>query len=258
MTLDDASLARLRRDHTRASAMREGCLDANTLGRAAHGELTADERGPVVDHLASCADCAEELQLIAPLVGWAERSAAPFGRHVDEPATPAWLYAAAAVLALACAGLLFWNTGLRRERAELMARLEAPPPVEVPATPPSAPAVAHANVAIVDLQPDALRGSASERAAASVPAEAELVTLILNSDAQGSGEYAIDILDATGRSVWRANAVTKSRFNTFTIALSPRLLGAGTYRLLIIHAGMSGPETVGSYPLRIEPGAATR
>lgn len=46
----------------------EGCPESDLLVRAAAGELTPNEREPLVDHLLTCADCAEEYRLARELV----------------------------------------------------------------------------------------------------------------------------------------------------------------------------------------------
>lgn len=203
-------------------------------------------------------------------------------------AVPAWQYAMAAALLLAigtAGALAMWNVALQRENRELTGRVAVAPrgtdvPVSPSTAPPVQPAVApdgrsspaapppagvprdvaaltepQVNVPIVDLQPDALRGAAdSQRAVARVSADAALVTLILNSDIrQSSGVYALDVIDAQGRSIWRSETLEKTSYNTFTIALSPRGLGAGIYRLELSRLTGTRRTSLESYGLRIEP-----
>lgn len=270
MTLDDSALKSLRSRETRASATRSGCLSAETLARAASGGLGLGERAGVADHLAACADCAEELRLIEPFGAWAERSAAALGRSSGTArlgpgrvwVRPFWQFVSAAALLIVCGALAMWNVALHRENRELQARAAIPARATDVALAPQdavrdtvAYSRPHVNVPIVDLQPDALRGAAdSGKATASVSEEAELVTLILNSDSrESSGVYTLNVLDAQGRSIWKSEALEKTPYQTFTIALSPRALGAGVYRLELSHSAGDRRKPLETYSLRIEP-----
>lgn len=231
---------------------RDGCLPADTLGRAARGELGPLERGRVADHLASCGDCAEELKLIAPLGAWAERSVATLGRS-PSPAfagawLPAWQLATAALLVVA-GGLLLWNMALQRENRELVARAV---PAAAPAPATAAAPELYANSVIVDLQTDALR-SGRAAAAGAVPATAALVTVILNSELRNTSHgYRLDLVDATGRSLWQSDALHLTPFGTFTLSFAPAAFGPGQYRLEISRQSGERQETVETYALRIE------
>jgi hypothetical protein len=231
---------------------RDGCLPADTLGRAARGELGLLERGRVADHLASCIDCAEELKLIEPLGAWAERSAEALGRSPAPSFAgawrPAWQLATAALL-VAAGGLLLWNLALQRENRELLARA-IPAPAAAPAT--AAAPELYANSVIVDLQTDALR-SGRAAAAGAVPATAGLVTVILNSELRDtSRDYRLDLVDAGGRSLWQSEALRLTPFGTFTLSFSPAAFGPGQYRLEISRQSGGRQEIVETYALRIE------
>lgn len=235
---------------------RDGCLPADTLGRAARGELGLFERGRVADHLASCPDCAEELKLIEPFGAWAERSAKALGRSPAPSVAggwrPAWQLATAALL-IAAGGLLLWNLTLQRENRELLAR--ATPARAAAAAPSPATAAApelHPNSLIVDLQTDALR-SGRAAAAVAVPATAGLVTVILNSELRDTGrDYRLDLVDANGRSRWQTDALRLTPFGTFTLSFSPAVFGPGEYHLQIWRQSGERHQIVETYALRIE------
>lgn len=239
-----------------SSKARDGCLPADTLGRAARGELGLLERGRVADHLASCGDCAEELKLIEPLGAWAERSAEALGRPAVAAFTgswrPAWQWAAAALLVVA-GGLLLWNLALQRENRELLARATpAPAAATAPAPSTAAPPELYANSVIVDLQTDALR-SGRGAAAGAVPATAGLVTVILNSELRDSSPaYRLDLVHADGRLLWQSDALRLTPFGTFTLSFSPAAFGPGQYRLEISRPSGGRQEIVETYALRIE------
>jgi hypothetical protein len=240
---------------------RDGCLSADTLAMAARGELPPAERDRVADHLAACADCAEELQLIQPLEAWSERTAAAYGRApvpVPEPWRwlPVWQLAAT-VLLLASVGVLIWNFRLRQSNDELMARASVPPSVPAAAPPATEPLIrADVNVPIVDLQTDVFR-SGTGGLVPTVPASASLATLILATDLRdASGVYQLSIVDANARTVWESAALKMTEFNTFTVAVSPRDLGAGLYRLELARPASAGALHV--YQLRIAPEATAR
>jgi hypothetical protein len=68
------------------------CLSAETMVRAATGEVSEEERGRVADHLVTCSDCSWEFRLVQALKPWAEEagqalaaSAEP-GLHSDSTA----------------------------------------------------------------------------------------------------------------------------------------------------------------------------
>ena len=260
MTLDEARLKALRQQDTRR-ASREGCLSADLLAMAADNTLPSSERARVADHLAACADCAEELQLIRPLQAWSERTAETYGRAPRPSADRGplvWVWQLASlILVVAVGALLAWNVALRQDNLELVAdRNIAPAPVPV-TTAPAVPAMQTAvNVPIIDLQTDAFR-SGTGGAVPAAPADALLATLILATDLRdASGAYRLAVVDAGGRTVWQSDALTMTEFNTFTVAVSPRELGAGLFRLELSRPGATRPLHV--YQLRIAPKGAAK
>jgi Putative zinc-finger len=88
---------------------RQACPPPEALGAAAAGALPDAEREAVIEHVARCRECAEEVRLVAPLGPWAEAAAAqlqPRAVPVAAPARawwrpwPVWAAAAVALLAL--------------------------------------------------------------------------------------------------------------------------------------------------------------
>jgi hypothetical protein len=109
-----------------------GCPPAETLARAMAGALPRDEAEAMADHLAECADCAEDAQALRNLESWAERAtledASP-GRHTREIARSHWtsqrLAAVAATLLVATAGLAVGLWRVRAQGLEAQAALQA-------------------------------------------------------------------------------------------------------------------------------------
>lgn len=236
---------------------REGCLPADTIAQAARNELASSDRARVAEHLAACADCAEELELIRPLQAWAERTAGAYG-HVTRPAAGgSWMWAwqlSSITLAVAVGAMLVWNLALRRDRTELMARVAAgPQPAIVVTAPPPSTIRGDVNVPILDLHSDALRSGGAPATIGSVSTDVGLVTLILNSDSRDTGaRFGVDITDASGRVVWTSTSLKMTPFNTFTIALSPGALGAGVFRLQLFRIAGEQRTAIEQYSLRIE------
>ena len=122
--------------------------------------------------------------------------------------------------------------GLTREaaaRAEQVARLEG----EVAEL--RAPRF---NVPVIDLDPaaaGAARGDAGEAGSGrtiALPAEAPLVTLLLNpSEPPAAGSYGLEILAADGRRVWSGTGLRPTPWDNFSLAVPRPLLPDGRYRL---------------------------
>ena|GEM_PF-1040666 len=73
MKLTSAELKSLYQEGTVRSARGgEDCLTPEAVMRTATGQLSEGERRGVIDHLASCSDCARELHLVFALKPWAE------------------------------------------------------------------------------------------------------------------------------------------------------------------------------------------
>ena len=105
MRVTDDDLRRLLADRPRS---RQACPPAEALAAAAAGERTGAEHEAVIDHLARCRDCAEEVRVLAPLGPWAEAAAAQIDPLRAQTAPlrawwrpwPVWAAAAAVLLAV--------------------------------------------------------------------------------------------------------------------------------------------------------------
>ncbi len=251
-----------------------GCPPAETLARAMAGSLPRDEAEAVADHLAECADCAEDAQALRNLESWAERATlegATPGRPTREVVVRRWyahpLAAVAATLLLATGAL---SAGLLRTRAEshdaqaaLQARLDESTRgadalraeldrlrAGSPAAPAPSGSQAVPNVAIVDLLP-----AGSERGGADVPSAPTgswLVVAVLTvpSDTPRYEDYAVEVWHGP-RMDYRGLGFVRSREDTFTVALPSGLLepGVNRIRLLGVRAGRSLP--IEEYALRL-------
>lgn len=220
----------------------------------AMGELPPAERDAIAAHVVACAECSaiyrslRALEEEAPAIDPGAPAAAP-----SAMASRAWYAAAAAALIAIAGALLLWNLALRRENTELaavVARSTAAPattagdrvlPIEIGA---------EVNVPIVDVQAGALRGAGTQPVEATLAADVPLATLILNTDIRDAGgTYRLMVIDAAGQTVWQSDGLRLTEFHTFTIALSPRDLGPGVFRLEISRPG--GEQRLHSYTLRI-------
>jgi hypothetical protein len=77
------------------------CPSSEVLARGASGELSHAERADFARHLASCENCAALVRLYPDVKAWADRaSSRPGTSSPSRSYRPAWLLAAAAVVAL--------------------------------------------------------------------------------------------------------------------------------------------------------------
>lgn len=109
------------------------------------------------------------------------------------------------------------------------------------------------NAPITDLDPQSVRGD-TEKAVTTVtvPKGSTLFTVILHvAGGPSYSEYALEILDGQGRPVRRVRGLYRSPADTFTVALSRRLLPAGRYRLRLYGLYAGGSKAVGDYPIRV-------
>lgn len=259
----EAELADLYREQTaRSGNDREDCLESSVLAQLARGEIDDSQRDEATDHLVSCRDCAEETRLLMRLereagAGWDELPRiAPPATGGSAPFSRVRAFALAASLILPLVGITLWQW---RAIADLRGRLDPPPAVvgrgseqppppvqEASERPDLAPRVAaleeeierlsqpQLNPAIIDLEPDVLRGG-SDTQAIRVSADASLLNLIL-STANGAvhPEYALEIRDATGRVIWHGAGLRRSPYDTFVVALPARLFPGGRYAIRVL------------------------
>lgn len=109
------------------------------------------------------------------------------------------------------------------------------------------------NAPITDLDPQNVRGD-TDRAVTTVtvPKGVTLFTVILHvASGPSYSEYALEILDGQGRQVRRVKGLYRSPADTFTVALSRRLLPAGRYRLRLSGLYAGGSKAAGDYPIRV-------
>jgi hypothetical protein len=261
-----------------ASAGTGGCPPAETLVRAVGGTLGREEAEAVADHLAQCADCAEDAQAVRNLEPWAGRAAlegATPGRQTREIVarrwtSQPWMGVAATLLVATTAlsiGLFRVRSQERQAVSELQARLDASTQNESrlaaelerarsrAAEPqPSAPLpAALPNVAIVDLLPAGASRSAGA-APETVPAGAPLIVGVLTvpGDTPRYADYAVEVWHGETMT-YRGQGFVRSAEDTFTIALPSGLLahGANRVRLLGLRAGGARPVPIEEYALRL-------
>jgi len=107
-----------------APSSREACPGSDTLASAAAGRLEEPARDTVLDHLAVCRACAEEVIALRPLGPWARAAAARFpeaGRGTrarPRPWTRWSLWATAAVAVVGLSLLLPRGSGPPQERTQ--------------------------------------------------------------------------------------------------------------------------------------------
>jgi hypothetical protein len=247
---------------TRRSRERSHCPSAQTLAEASSGALGRRERRRLVDHLAACGECAEEMRLLPGLRAWAQEAAgAPPVSHTSVVGRP-WstLHGMAAGLAVLAVGLFGWALFERGRERQLLAevdqlRTQLPPLPVRPATavPEVAPRPAlepQLNVPVIDLLPDAERGVAAGPAV-EVGTEVPAVTLILGLGRPNHGTYALELTDAEGRRLWEAEGLEPGRDGALTLVLPRGLLGNGERRFRLYGLTGRSRERVHEYRLRV-------
>lgn len=250
---------------------------AAVLVRLAWDEpLDAAEATLARDHLATCAECTEDLAL-ARRSRIAERSDRPAGRPAALPTTR---YAAlAAGLAASFAAGVVWHSGQPPaplpedgERARLGAQVEVLesenrrlrqslemeaagrplPPSATAATPPPPTAAPPAtvgpqpNLPVIELFPtgDTTRSSGPPSAAPNVPEGAGFVALVLNTAQAKPGPVVVEIRDEAGQVVWSGGTLEPGSLGGYTLGLPRGLLTGG--RLLVL---LRNGHIVETYPL---------
>jgi hypothetical protein len=269
MKLSREQLVRLYRGETaRSEGRNASCIAEETLVDAAKGTISQSERERVVDHLATCSDCAGEYRLIASLRPWSLHAARQ-SAEADTPERlpgvllrrPSVLAAAAALLVIVSVALTASMFLLRRAdqhairlEEQLVARdlaietiggqlAEANRRTERYTTEAAqlrrdleARSQPQLNAPIVDLDSrDSTRsGSAGAPRTIVIPATANVFTLIFNSSRHPAFlDYALEIVDRNGRAAWTGRGLQISAFDTFTVAVPRGLLPAGRYRFTV-------------------------
>jgi hypothetical protein len=244
-------------------------LPAETLVALAYGERAAGvDPGLAERHLASCPDCAAELELarMSRRLEEDDRIATFQARPRKETATAGTEYRAwrGAALAAGLAGLVAFSgwfqaaqrsqlvqaksQEIRQEQAQLAAGVQgvqsrmaelAQPQINTPAP---------------ELHPDVQRAGGAEEIA--IPA-GQIATPILYADrAVASPEREIAILDAAGTAVWRKAGLRQREespdFRYFTVTLIPGFLKPGRYTIQLSTIEDGKPVPRESYKIRVE------
>lgn len=234
---------------------RDACPSQDLLIEAAAPGASLAVRERVTDHLIACAACAEEFRVVQALVPWASEHAPAFGEATaGRPALAEaqvgralrWAYAAAAVLALAAAGLAVEVRRLGHANQVLGARVNAPvaAPVDQQARVVDqqrqidaleqrlrAAAAPDVNPPIIDLDAaDSLR-SGNDTARTTIPSDARNVVFVLNTARVSPGAvFEVDIVGADNRVMWTGSGLQQSADGTLTIMI-PRPMAEPSSRV---------------------------
>jgi hypothetical protein len=184
----------------------------------------------------------------------ARLDAAPASPAGARWSAPAWLAAAAVLIALAAA----WLLG-RPAAAPQHAQQPAPPPTAVPtgpapsapqASPPAAPAVRIVSLA---LGPGLLRGSPGPLPRVMVTGDVGRLRLVLALPAEGRARaYEALLRTAEGRTVWKGSGLRgDTGGGTVSMELPASALPEGDYELELQRPGPGGPEPFADYRFRL-------
>jgi hypothetical protein len=100
-------------------------------------------------------------------------------------------------------------------------------------------------------------GEATANGAATLPAEAEWITLILNAPALGISETAfyedhqLIIENDAGDEIWQRRGLTVSPYGTFSVVLHRDFLDPGSYRLRVLGLQQDRWVEIGSFALSV-------
>jgi len=195
------------------------------------GDVTAEERERIQEHLALCPACSQAVLDVAPLpeVRLSDRTVAAAWARFEGRRRPAvWPWSLAAALLLAVLGLAFELSLMRWEVAAPRAGLQ-----------------------IVDLLPvgeDVQRSGGDASAVVQAPEWVDHLVLVLNlTHDPVLPVYAFRITAADGREVWRGEDLRPGADGALTLEVPRRLLPAGEYRIGLYGNG----APVAEYTLRI-------
>ena len=110
------------------------------------------------------------------------------------------------------------------------------------------------NIPIIQLEPQGSTrgGQPSAEVVIEVPPGANLFTLVLNAAGEHRhSNYALEIVDQSGRVVWHGRGLRRSPYDTFTIAIARRLLAAGQYHIKLYGLGKNQKELVEDFAVRV-------
>jgi hypothetical protein len=194
------------------------------------GDVTAEERERIQEHLALCSPCAQAVLDVEPLpeVRLSDRTvAAAWARFEGRGRAAVWPWSLAAALLLAVLGLTFELILLRREVA----------------TP-------RAGVQIVDLFPagEDVQRSAGGGEAVQAPAWVDHLVLLFNLTHEPVlPVYTFRITAADGREIWSGTDLRPGLDGVLALEVPRRLLPVGEYRIGLYGNG----SPVAEYALRI-------
>jgi hypothetical protein len=258
----------------------EACPPANDLLAHYRGELDPALRERMESHLIACPACRERLRDVAdffepiredeealPVVDpesewnrlWLRVEGAS-GATKKQPvpirsSTPRWMMAMAACLVIGLSLTVVWALGWRGQLRQIeaenrrlrqeserdqqqIAQLRAP----------------RANVSIHDVfSADSISRSAGAGTVnrVAVPGGAAF-TLILNGEGvRNLPEYAIEIMDGQGRSVWKAQGLKRGALGNFALTFDSSFLAPGEYRLRLAGKTNAGYEPLTEYRVAI-------
>ena len=276
MKLNEQELAKLYQEHTRRRD-ETACASAEELTRLAMGELNEADRGRLADHLSACKDCSEEYQIAlelksvalrtpelaaAPKPSWLERLGIRF--QLPVPAYGTVLVLMIIPLALAGWVLMLRQGNLRlaemvkrnsQQAAQNQSRAEQAE-TQIAALQKNLDELSRPqfNVPITDLVPmDATRGAGNESVQKiELPAGTNFFTVILNVTGKPAfADYAFEVIDAQGQTIQQGQGLRKSAENTFTVALSRRLMPAGSYEFRLQGVNQDGRTLVQTYKVQL-------
>jgi hypothetical protein len=277
MKLNERDLAKLYQEHTRRGP-ETVCPTAEELTRLAMGELKETDRGRLADHLAVCKDCSEEFQIALDLKSFAPTLAPDLGTARK----PSWLerlglrfqlpvpaFGAALVLLIIPVALAAWVVLLHQENLRLAEKLKGDSQLTAESQSRAAQAESQIasleknldelsrpqfNVPITDLVPlDSSRGPGDDSIQKiELPAGANFFTVILNVTGKPSfADYAFQVINAQGQTIQEGRGLRKSAENTFTVALSRRLMPAGSYEFRLQGVTKDGSTLVQAYKVQL-------
>ncbi|HVT15086.1 MAG TPA: zf-HC2 domain-containing protein [Thermoanaerobaculia bacterium] len=240
---------------------------SETAGEDGGDDGVRFDRGLVERHLATCPQCAAELELarmsrrlvedenIAVLP--AQRPRQRPGRQVHAPAAAGWRTWRGSAVAAGLAAVVAvsgWIYASRRVHSleELAARGAV-----AAASGPQAAAAVEINAVALSLQPrDAVERGARSSQVEEIPASASLATLMLTlpgdkgAGGAASAAYEFGIRDEHGRTVYRGSGLRRDpQLGDLVISLRPRSLAKGTYDLEVKAPGRQA--RVATYSFRI-------
>ena len=96
-------------------------------------------------------------------------------------------------------------------------------------------------------------GNQSEVNRLKVPASAESIILLLNADGlTPSSDYGVEIVNESGKIIWRARGLKKGQLGSLTLTLDRTFLEPGTFRLRLYGSEGWSSKAVAEYVVRIE------